>query len=98
MFVPSLPLPTGGVTHVFELITMLLALEMIWGRTTIWLPKRWRDKELGPVLTNKTIPFIVRRVRWFERFSHPRLEDLMNGRYFVKLIGLLVFMFSLAAF
>ena len=35
---PALPLPTGGVTHVFEVIAMLLALELIVGRRRVWLP------------------------------------------------------------
>src|SRR5206468_31711 len=30
--VPALPLPTGGVTHVFEIIAVLLALQLITGR------------------------------------------------------------------
>jgi hypothetical protein len=34
----ALPLPTGGATHVFEIIAMLLALELIAGRDQIWLP------------------------------------------------------------
>jgi hypothetical protein len=38
--VPALPLPTGGATHVFEIIAMLLALELIVGRKEIWLPQR----------------------------------------------------------
>src|ERR687885_788321 len=38
--VPALPLPTGGATHVFELIAMLLALQLIVGRRTVWLPRR----------------------------------------------------------
>ena len=38
--VPALPLPTGGVTHVFETIAVLLALELIAGRDQIWVPQR----------------------------------------------------------
>ena len=30
--VPALPLPTGGVTHVFEIIAVLLALQLVAGR------------------------------------------------------------------
>ena len=30
--VPALPLPTGGVTHVFEILAVLLALQLIVGR------------------------------------------------------------------
>ena len=31
--VPALPLPTGGATHVFEVIAVLLAAQLIAGRT-----------------------------------------------------------------
>ena len=41
--VPALPLPTGGATHVFEIIAVLLALQLIAGRREIWLPERWRE-------------------------------------------------------
>src|SRR5438105_3407329 len=58
MFFPALPLPTGGITHVFEIITMLLALEMIAGRKNIWLPKWAKQKELGKTTEKKMVPFI----------------------------------------
>ena len=35
MFVPALPLPTGGISHVFEVITVVLAAEMVLGRRTV---------------------------------------------------------------
>ena len=38
--VPALPLPTGGATHVLEVVAMLLALELIAGRSDVWLPRR----------------------------------------------------------
>ena len=47
MSVPALPLPTGGVTHVLEVVTMLLALELVVGRRTIWLPERWKRLDVG---------------------------------------------------
>src|ERR1700761_9881 len=34
--IPALPLPTGGATHVFEIIAALLALELIIGRREGW--------------------------------------------------------------
>src|SRR2546430_3715834 len=45
--VPALPLPTGGATHVFEIIAILVALQLVAGRDKIWLPERWRKVELG---------------------------------------------------
>jgi len=94
----AVPLPTGGITNIFEITSMLIALEMILGKNTIWLPKSWGDNELGDMFQKKAIPFIIRRIRWFERFSRPRLEDMINRRYFVKIIGFLLFLFCLAAF
>jgi hypothetical protein len=40
MAVPALPLPTGGATHVLEVVTMLVALQLVVGRRRIWLPAR----------------------------------------------------------
>jgi hypothetical protein len=45
--VPALPLPTGGATHLLELIAILLALELVAGRQEIWLPRRWGRLRLG---------------------------------------------------
>src|SRR6185312_3470604 len=63
MAVPALPLPTGGVTHVFEVITMLLALELIVGRRRIWLPQRWRGLELSGEGRKRFIETLLRRIR-----------------------------------
>jgi hypothetical protein len=72
MFPAALPLPTGGVTHVLEIVAIIVAAEMVLGLTTIWLPTRWRNRELGGSMTGKGLPFVIRRVTWAERFSKPR--------------------------
>lgn len=97
MFLPALPLPTGGITHVFEAITVLIAGEMVIGLPTIWVPERWRDRELGKGIVEKAIPFIVRRVRWFERFSHRRGARLFEHRWFLRVLGLVVMVLAVAA-
>src|SRR5437016_14154072 len=74
MFVPALPAPTGGVTHVFEVMTILIAAQMVLGRRSLWIPKRWRNRELGALTTGKALPFMIRRIRWFEKFSPPRMN------------------------
>jgi hypothetical protein len=97
MSIPAIPLPTGGVTHVFEAVTILIGLEMVLGRTTLWLPKRLRGRELGSVLTDKALPFIMRRVRWFEKRSRQRGGFLFRQRWFTRLLGLVVAALALAA-
>src|SRR3982750_2844821 len=56
MILPATPLPTGGITHVFEVIVILLCLELLIGRQTPWLPKKWKHMSLGKTLTGKVIP------------------------------------------
>lgn len=97
MFVPALPLPTGGITHIFELITVVLGVQMVLGLRTILVPKRWRRRELGSLTTERAVPFIVRRIRWFERFSRPRGAALFEQRWFLRILGLVFVALALAA-
>ena len=98
MFLPSFPLPTGGITHLFEVITMLLALEMMVGMQTIWLPKRWQQIKLGRRIRGQLLPFMVRRIRWFENYSRPRFSVVLEKRGFMMSSGLVIFVYTLAAF
>ncbi len=61
--VPALPLPTGGATHVFEIIAVLLALELIAGRENIWLPRRWRGLELAGDKQRRLITALMKVIR-----------------------------------
>lgn len=96
--VPALPLPTGGATHVFEAIAMLLALELIVGRRTIWLPRRLRQRDLGGLATGKLATSLVKRIRWFERYSRPRLTSVVRSRLAGVVFGAIVLALSLTAF
>ncbi len=96
--VPALPLPTGGATHVFEIIAMLLALELIAGREEIWLPQRWRRLELAGDKQQRFIAALMKVIRWLERFSRPRLRFLFDHRLSNIVFGLLVIGGSVAAF
>ena len=97
--VPALPLPTGGATHVFELIAMLVALQLVVGRDTIWLPERWREVELGTGGARmRFIRGLMKVIGWIERFSRPRLRLLFDHRASNTVFGLLVIAGSLGAF
>jgi len=98
MAVPALPLPTGGVTHVLEVISMLLALELIVGRRTIWLPARWRRRDIAGKSGERFAAALVKRIRWFERYSRPRLSGLLTHRLSGVLFGVAVLGLSLTAF
>jgi hypothetical protein len=96
--IPALPVPTGGLTHIFEVIAMLLSLELMVGRRDVWLPDRLCRRELPalgrPAFANR----LVRRVRWFERFARARGARLLALRISSIGYGGAVFVLSLAAF
>jgi hypothetical protein len=98
MAFPALPIPTGGVTHVFEIIVMWLCLELIVGLNTPWLPKKWKHMHLGKVLTDKVIPTMMRWIRWLERRSTKRGRWVFKLPLFPRLIGALILGLTLAAF
>ncbi|HEX3434440.1 MAG TPA: exopolysaccharide biosynthesis protein [Solirubrobacteraceae bacterium] len=98
MAVPALPLPTGGVTHVLEVVVMLLALELIVGRRTVWLPERWRKLELAGPKQEKFITTLLRRIRSLERFSRPRGRWLFGHRLSGSVFGVIVLGLALTAF
>ena len=96
--VPALPLPTGGATHVFEVIAALIALELIAGRHEVWLPKRWRGLELAGEKQQRFLSALMRMIRRLERFSRPRLRFLFRHRVSDVVFGLLVIAGAAGAF
>ena len=88
--VPALPLPTGGATHVFEIIAVLLAVQLIAGRDHIWLPERWRRLELASPRQRRFIAGLMKMIRRLERISRPRLRFLFDHRLSNIVFGLLV--------
>jgi len=96
--VSALPLPTGGATHVFEIIAILLALQLIAGRDQIWLPQRWCRLELAGPKQQRFITTLMNMIRRLERISKPRLKFLFDHRLSNIVFGLLVTALCLAAF
>ncbi len=88
--VPALPLPTGGFTHVFELIAVLLALQLIIGRKQIWLPQRWRKLDLAGEKQQRFLTGLLKMVRRLERHSRPHFRFLFDHRLSNIVFGLLV--------
>ena len=97
MILPATPLPTGGITHVFEVFAVLIAAQMVLGRTRLWLPTRFANRELKGLATAKTIPKVVGTVRWLERISRPRGLLVFHGRVGPRLIGLVLIALCVAA-
>ena len=98
MALPALPLPTGAISHVLEIVTMLLALELMVGRREVWIPERFEHKELKGLSGPKFSNALLKRIRWFEKFSRPRMAGLLENRVTNMAFGAAVFGLALTAF
>ena len=96
--VPALPLPTGGATHLFEIVAVLLALQLIVGRERIWLPERWCRLALAGPRQQRFITGLMKLIRRLERLSRPRLRFLFEHRLSNVVFGVLVTAGSAGAF
>lgn len=92
----ALPLPTGGATHAFSVLALLFAAQLAIGRQRMWMPARWRRRELGP-RTCRTLHRIVRVIRRTERWSRPRLAGLLRSRAARCVLGAFVVVLVVAS-
>lgn len=67
-------LPTIVATTV-----ILIALQLIAGKSSIWLPERLRRASLSAERTQKALEFLRPAVGWIEKLSKARLTFLTNG-------------------
>ena len=98
MFLPALPLPTGGVSHVFEIVALLLSLQLVIGRRTIWFPERWKKRRINGLGEKKTVLYMLRFLHWLEKFSRPRMARVLRSRAGLVIAGVVLSIYSLAAF
>lgn len=96
--VPALPLPTGGATHVFEVIAVVIALQLVAGRREVWLPRRWRSIELAGERRQRLLAGLLKLIRRLERLSRPRLAFLFRHPLHAPAFGLLVIAGAVGAF
>jgi hypothetical protein len=96
--VSALPLPTGGATHVFDVVTVIVAAQLVIGRDEIWIPRRWRRLPLAGPKQARFIRGLLKMIRFLERFSHPRLAFLFDHRLSNSVFGVLVIAFTAGAF
>ncbi|MCO4769980.1 MAG: exopolysaccharide biosynthesis protein [Deltaproteobacteria bacterium] len=90
----ALPLPAPGYATPFGLIIGSLAIRMMMGRTTPWVPKRFRDK----TMSHKLLSFSVRNgrlpLRVVELLVRPRLSSLARHRGFLALVAVIILLMA----
>ena len=95
MLLPATPLPTGGLTHVFEVISVLMALQIIRNSKSLWLPQRLK-KITFSAQTLKRLNETVTKINQLESKLGFRSTTL-SSQWFKRFIGVVLLLFILAA-
>ncbi|MFT6059639.1 MAG: hypothetical protein ACJAS5_001075 [Lentimonas sp.] len=68
----ALPVPAPGYSTPFGIVIALLALQMLMGRQTVWLPARLQRIRIKPSLADKMIRTATKFLRAVEHLICPR--------------------------
>ncbi len=86
----SLPLPgIPGLSTLTGIPILIISLQMVWGKESIWLPKKVAHKEISQGLLSKIIGKSIPYVARLEKFLHPRL-GLFCSNGGERLIGVII--------
>jgi hypothetical protein len=94
----ALPIPTGGVTHVFDVIAVLIAVQLVVGRDEPWLPEKLKGRELKSLQNEKVQSKLVGTIGKVEKLARPRFTRTLHSPPGRILFGVLVVVFTVAAF
>lgn len=70
----ALPVPAPGYSTPFGVVISIVAVQMILGRKTVWLPARLRRIRIRPDIARKMLGGSAAFFRRAERFIRPRQE------------------------
>ena len=73
-------IPFFGLSTPFGLAIALVGVQMILGRTTPWLPRRARRRELSMTMLDKVAGILARRTRWIAKSTKRRWEWSISTR------------------
>ncbi|MGC8460375.1 MAG: exopolysaccharide biosynthesis protein [Candidatus Dormibacteria bacterium] len=98
LFPAAIPLPTGGFTHVFEIVTLVPILQLLSGKPLTLLPRRIRGITLSHRFLDRFLPRVISVIKWFEGHSRPRLYRLLATQAAQSIVGIILLLFLAGAF
>lgn len=98
MALPALPIPTGGISHVLEIIAVIVAAQMVLGIDSVWVPKKLQSKEVSKKVLKTGMPTIIGNIKRAEKYSRARGTNFMTLRSTPRITGVILIIGILAAF
>ncbi len=94
----ALPLPTGGLTHVFQLVVMLISLEIMRGLPTTVSTNKYQNVPLSFFSHPKVQSAVLKICEFFDRLAGHQAPQFFQQVRIRVITGGLIFVFSIGAF
>lgn len=91
-FIPTPGLPVGFVSGT---VVALIALQVMIGRHTLWLPQRLRNFSMPRDILIKGAAYLAKPMRFFERWLKPRLSQF-TGKTARMFLALPIFILAIS--
>lgn len=86
----AFPLGLPGLSTLTGIPILFIALQLAWGRDSIWLPHSIADKTFSHHALKVTMGKAYPVVQWFEKFLHPRLSAVCDSMFGERFIGAVI--------
>ncbi len=92
----ALPVPAPGYSVPFGIVMLLLAGQLIMGRTRPWVPEKWKEKQFDLIAVQKVVKAGVPWLRRLEAISRPRLVYICSSLPGRVVIGIAISLMSIS--
>lgn len=62
----ALPVPTGGITHIFQILVVIVAIQILLARKTLWIPKKMHKIKLDGKFKTLVMPKLIKFIKKIE--------------------------------
>jgi hypothetical protein len=84
-----------GTPTLVALLVLLISTQLLWGRSTFWLPGWILRRSVARTTMTKSVGWLERPTRFIDRFLRPRLALFVEG-FAVRVIAVVTLLVSLA--
>ncbi|BAW96980.1 exopolysaccharide synthesis protein [[Synechococcus] sp. NIES-970] len=87
-FPSALPIPAPGYSTPFGILIFLIAIQLIIGRTQLWLPLSWQKKTVKTTMAQGVLEKGLPWLKKMEAIAHPRLPFVCQSRTGRMIMGI----------
>jgi hypothetical protein len=92
----ALPVPAPGYSIPFGIVMLLLALQLVAGRTRLWLPDSWKNKAFPTQQVQGMVKAGIPWLRRLEAISRPRVTYVCTSLPGRTVIGVAIALMSIS--